>query len=428
MVTSNNSDLPFTLTTAIARYATAIAPLEQPKIELSPEQLLEILIARDTVETKLPERDQATAETIIKLLKLDETLNHQAKVVSKVGHWQDWRKTLSPPESAWWWFLDTFDEVHPWDRFDWIWNSLTMGCLISVVAAMMHLIPRFLVGGQTLLESFGLLGPSGLVALAFSSLQGGLGKELLQKGLKKLGIPSHLESEVTFGISALLLGGALFTYHNLPRIADHYHQEGQDYYEQGLLRKAEANYLQAISLNPEKTEYNLSLGEVYESLNELDQATEQYRKAVADGQPGAFNHLGRVYLQKQEPVIAETLFRIGLKNTQDPTLEFQLHRNLGWSLFNQTKYDQAIPVLETAIKYEQQTLEIEMGSGMAACLLAKTLELKKRPGKATPYWNLCRVARPETIPEYKWFMEAEKRDIVNQVDITGIVAPDEDTP
>ncbi len=321
--------------------------------------------------------------------------------------------------------------MHTWDRFDGIWNGLSVVALTAFVAYMTSLVPRFAVGGFSVLESFGVIGPSGLMALALSSLQGGKGQKIIQSSLKRLGIPPHLHSEATFGLSAILLTGAIVTQANLPNIAEYYYQQGRKYYDRGLLRKAENSYKQSINLAPDNKNTYIALGEVYESLGELKEAEKLYFESVEEGLPRAFNNLGRVYRQQGDPVSAETMFRIGLsrvQNAKEQDTEFQLYRNLGWALFDQKQYDEAIKALNTAIELDQKIPGKQIGGGMAYCLLAKTLELKEEKEKAEQNWINCRQsARPETIKEFQWLVE-KKRDVVPSVDTTSVIGSDQENP
>jgi tetratricopeptide (TPR) repeat protein len=308
-----------------------------------------------------------------------------------------------------------------------MWNGLSVVCLTGFVAHMTSLAPLFATGGFGILESFGLLGPSSLMALALSSLQGGAGKEAIGKILKLFKIPPRFESEFTFGMSALLLASAIATQANLPNIAKFYFQHGLKYYEQGLLKKAEQQYKQALSLDPDNSEINIALGEVYESLGDLEQARKEYKHSLQEGDPKGFNHLGRVYVQQGNKQKAEALFRIGLQLVKDDlSTKFQLHRNLGWVLLDQKQYDQAILELETAIQLDKQIPGRQIGGGMANCFLANILEIQGKQDIAQQQWGECeKLARPETINEYKWLVDVGRRDIASRVDTSSIVAGEE---
>lgn len=428
IMTDLNNSTSSELGLAIVHYATALSEFEEEAPLLSSEKTLNVLLARDAVSVALNSPTQPSGTTIASLLLLDERLKKQAAAIAEAGKLEDWRSSLKPPESAWWWFFQPAEQAHPLDRFDNLWNGLSVVCLTAFVAYMTGLVPRFAVGGFSVLESFGIIGPSGLMAVALSSLQGGGGEKVVKNVMKKLRIPSHLQSEVTLGFSATLLLGAIATQANLPKIADSYYQQGRDYYHQGLLRKAEDKYQRALKLDPDHDKISIALGEVYESLGNLDLAEKMYKESLGSGQPLAFNNLGRVYRHQKKLVAAEAFFRIGLQQkNKDNQTNYQLYRNLGWVLLEQKEYDKAALELESAIALDKKMNKGkgQIGAGMAHCLLAKVQEIQKNKERGQQEWESCKkFARPETLNEYQWLVEAH-RDIASTVDTSSVVAGDQ---
>ncbi|MFB2938854.1 tetratricopeptide repeat protein [Aerosakkonemataceae cyanobacterium BLCC-F154] len=413
---------------AIEHYEITLDEFEKATPEASASQALKVLLARDAVATTIEKKNQLFGSSLEKVLELDERLKKLGEAIASVGKLEEWRTSFNPAEIAWWWFFQPPKKVDRWDRYDGIFNGFSIVFLTAFVAYMTSIIPRFAVGGFTVLESFGIIGPSGLMAIALSSLQGGVGQEFIRNNLKKLKIPENLYSEVTFGLSGLLLITAILIQMNLPKIADRYYQQGNNYYKRGLLRKAEDSYKQALNLDPDNQNINIGLGEVYESLGEFKEAEKHYREAFESGIVKAFNNLGRVYRQNGDPTKAESLFRMGIQRVKnDDRVRSQLHRNLGWALFDQKQYDTAIPVLNKAIELEQKIGSTDVGSGMAYCILAETLEFKNEKEKAAQHWNNCRQkARPETIKEYQWLLDPGNRNVAPFVDTTSVVGEDDE--
>jgi hypothetical protein len=59
---------------------------------------------------------------------------------------------------------------------------------------------------------------------------------------------------------------------------------------------------------------------------------------------------------------------------------------------------------------------------MAYCLLEDVLENKKDIKEQLRWKNMCLTyARPETIDEYKWFIETGKLDTADRIDTRGVV-------
>ncbi|WP_449420994.1 tetratricopeptide repeat protein [Phormidium nigroviride] len=421
-MTDLNKNTASELDLAIVDYVTALNEFEQeaPKSE---GKTLNLLLARDAVAVALNSLTQSSATTIASLLQLDERLKTQAGAIAEAGKLEDWRSSLNPPESSWWWFFQPAKQVHSWDRFDDLWNGLSVLCITAFAAYMTSLVPKFAVGGFGLLESFGIIGPSGLMALALSSLQGGGGEKVIKNMMNKARIPSHLQSEVTLGIAATLLLGAIVTQANLPKIANSYYEKGREYYDRGLLTNAEEKYKQALSLDPDDDKISIALGEIYESVGDIEQAQKMYKGSLENGTTLGFNHLGRIYRQQGKFTTAEALFRMGLQRSNDDLIKFQLHRNLGWVLLDQKQYGKAALELESAIALDKKINKRRIGGGMANCLLAKVREIQKNKQREQREWEHCKkFARPETLNEYKWLVESGPKDIASTVDTSSVVA------
>lgn len=215
---------------------------------------------------------------------------------------------------------------------------------------------------------------------------------------------------------------------NLP---NYLYQKGQKAYDEGQLGEAEEKFLQAIQLNPKNSDFYIPLGAIYESTGEFDKALEQYKNAVADGQPQGFNTMGRVYISRPNPLtkrpdpdLAETLLRAGLQRVGDDRgTEYQLRRNLGWALLAQKKYAQAEQELEAAIALDESIPEKQIGGGMAFCFLAESLTEQGNISEAEQYWLQCLDrARPETVAEYRWFINIGQRDLATCLDTSGMTA------
>jgi hypothetical protein len=122
-----------------------------------------------------------------------------------VGKLKEWQVVFQANESQWWWFLSEKETLSPQEKYNTIWDGLSIICLTAFVAYMTSLVPRFAVGGLSIFESFGVVGPSSLMALALSSLNGGAGKKVINNALPQVGIPKSYHSLATFGVAFLLL-------------------------------------------------------------------------------------------------------------------------------------------------------------------------------------------------------------------------------
>lgn len=429
MTISQAANNHLTLDNSVERYANALETIEAlttSKTQPSSEQVLELLVARDAVAEVLGAGASTQTQTLAIVLQLDERLKKQEVTIATAGKLAEWRKSLHPSESAWWWFFQAPKHIHPWDRWDWLWDGLTATALVLSGSYMLSTLQAFSVGGLSVAETFGTLTQAAGLALVGKGALTSDGKEKVKTSFNKLKIPEHLHSEVMFGLSMLMLLAAYGLHSSLPNISRLYYQQGMESYRQGKLRTAQEKYLQAGRLDPANVDLKIALGEIYESIGELDKALTQYKESLELGHPKGFNHTARIYIQKKDPVFAETLLRMGLQRVKDDTgTQYQLYRNLGWALLLQNKYREAQQELERAIAIDKKIpnkKDKELGSGMANCLLAEVLKQVGNKERSIKQWQYCQeYALPETINEYKWFMEIGERNLANQIDTSSVV-------
>ncbi len=97
---------------AIARYQNAIAALEEAESEPAPEQLLEVLIARDEIDEA--KNNKPFTEPIAKLvISLDERLKALGELFAKDDKLYAWRESLKPLPQNWWWDIKNFMPLSP---------------------------------------------------------------------------------------------------------------------------------------------------------------------------------------------------------------------------------------------------------------------------------------------------------------------------
>jgi tetratricopeptide (TPR) repeat protein len=415
-MTYSNDETTSNLEKTVARYQTTLQRLETGE-NLSSEEVLDVLIARDAVNENLHEKTQVSSQILLKIVDLDERLKQQTNQIVTVVKLKEWQVFFQANESQWWWFLSEKETLSSQEeKYNMIWDGLSIVSLTAFVAYMTSLVPRFAVGGLSIFESFGVVGPSSLMALALSSLNGGAGKKVINNILQQVGIPKSYHSLATFGVASLLLMGAIMTQLNLPKIANIYYKKGLSYSKKGLLESAEDQFQQALALDSENPKFHIALGSIYEEQGKIDEAKLQYQQALKEGDNISFNYLGYLSIIKKDFVTAEVFFRISLENVKEIKTKYRVLKNLGWSLEEQKKYDTAIPILQQAIALNK---EIEkrgekgfLGSGMAECFLGQSLTKKGETNKAQEAWKNCDLAaHPESIEEYKWLLEVAGKDI-----------------
>ncbi len=373
-----------------------------------------------------------------KLIELDQRLLQQAETIAEAAPLDAWRRSRQPLEDAWWWFFQPHPEPDAWNRFDWLWNGLTAGALALAASFMVGIYQALSVGGLSWGETFSTIAQGAGLALVGQGALTTTGQRKVQGALAYLKIPSRFYSEATcvFALLLLLLSFGLHRY-----LPNYFYARGQAFYAQGSLTHAEEKFIQGQQIEPSDPRFNIALGTVYESLGSLDQALAQYQKALQQGVTRAFNDIWRIYVQRFDPVkkrtapvVAETYLRMGLQRAEsDPNANintrFQLHRNLGWVLIGQKRYAEAQAELEKAFDKDAQIAGVHIGGGMEACFLAQVYEQQGDSQHALAKWKQCRErARPETINEYKWFLNVGQPQLANCIDTSAVVSGLEKPP
>ncbi|MCT7952210.1 hypothetical protein NG798_20645 [Ancylothrix sp. C2] len=177
-----------TLNSTVDRYALVLEKIEMlsaSKTLPSPEQVLEVLIARDAVAEILSAGLSTNTQTLAFIIELDEHLKKHQVIIAKAGKLDEWRKSLHPPDTAWWWFFEDPKEIHPWDRWDWLWEALTAVALVLSGSYMLNTMQAFSVGGLGVAETFGTLTQAAGLALVGKGAPTTDGKQKVKGGLKK---------------------------------------------------------------------------------------------------------------------------------------------------------------------------------------------------------------------------------------------------
>ncbi|NJK28411.1 MAG: hypothetical protein HC925_08040 [Coleofasciculaceae cyanobacterium SM2_3_26] len=325
----------------LKRYEQTLEAVER-STKPAASQILEVLIARDAVRAALNDEIRENASSIARLAELDEKLQAQAKAIGTCPKLKQWQESLTPPETDWWWYIEAPPVKSPWDRWDWMLDALTAGALLLTGSFMVSTLQAFSSSGLSWQETFGtIIQGAGLAVLSRGALTQD-GSQKVKQILKSMGLPSHLHSEATFVVSLALLAGAYSLNTSLPKFGERSFEEGLELYDRGLLTEAQERYLQALQFKSDDAQYNVALGEIYESLADVDLAMEQYHKAVEKGEPKGFNHAGRVYIQKGDPIRAEAFLRMGLQRGCGTVS--RLYRELGRERQGETRCLMATPL------------------------------------------------------------------------------------
>jgi tetratricopeptide (TPR) repeat protein len=224
---------------------------------------------------------------------------------------------------------------------------------------------------------------------------------------------------------------------------DYYYDQGMAHYEAGDLTESRDVFLHALELNDQDLRVHLAIGRVYETLGDLKDAQDHYIQSVEEGHPDGFNRLGHVLIHSDEVLRAEALLRLGLQRSYghgQQTAEaldtrHLLHRNLGWALITQEKYNDALKHLQAALDLyapdETQGAPQDASKdgakpaaiGFAYCLQAYAFDHTDDKNAAKLAWNNClNRAQPEMISEYEWLIKVGRSDIASCIETRMIVA------
>ena len=179
------------------------------------------------------------------------------------------------------------------------------------------------------------------------------------------------------------------------------------------LREAVSHFEKAIEQYPNVPEAHYNLGCIYEELLDFESALREYRKAMVDGFPPAYNNMARLLI-KQEDSYAEAvrLLQRGLKLTEESdevSTRYAFFKNLGWARLKQGFYRKAQEALRDAIALDEDRIT-------AHCLLAQAIEAEGNEADALVEWQKClphagedRDAEGYDADEDEWIAIARQR-------------------
>lgn len=384
---------------ALELYKSRLIALEASAPHPSTEQILDVLVARDHIQTALAERGPDCTADLVILKELDSRLKQQA-LINQINL-KDWCTLLNPKAEAWWWFLQPLSSQE--SQHDWLWSALSVSFLTISLGLVTNIAPRFLSGGPDILGAVTVMGQSVLTLLAVGGVLTKAGREAIERILTRLKLPKQSWQAMSCGFSLLLLLGLVSFRLSLPQIAGIYNQRGLDSYKNGQWSSALSSYLRALQLNPDYAEAHFNLGVLYEDLQDFDKARTEYRIALQAEDGRAYNNLARLYILDKKYALAIPLLIQGQKLAKDQESKYALLKNLGWVRLEQSRY-------AAAESYLREAVELMDARAPAHCLLAQTLEKQKNRKESLHEWESClRHASSSRPDEDAWIDQAKKR-------------------
>ncbi|MEM9273570.1 MAG: tetratricopeptide repeat protein [Cyanobacteria bacterium P01_F01_bin.143] len=433
------------LSQAIIHYSKAIHAIKASDPKLSLEQLLEVLYARDQVENTLTsDKSNTSAQTLTQLVELDLQLKDLSKSIGNNSHIENCRDSLNPPQTSWWWFLSSPKPLPTKSprlaSFNWMWNSLTVLCLVLSGTFMTHTIKAFSKNGLDLLQTFSAAAQGAGLALVTGGTLTDKGKKFTENALNSINVPAVYHPEVTFALSAAVLLAAYGVNRSLPDLGQYYYSQGQKFYDKGQLDKAQESLTQAQGFAPDDFRISSALGNIHETLGNQEQAKSMYQIGVTGGNPMSLNGMGRVLLRQassyDDLLQSEAMFRIALDQPQIPTdLKAELYGHLGFTLIKQTETEDVPPnkilflqneaaqILEKGIDVDRTIIQNRSpGLGLSYCYLAILLQQQNNTSEASEQWNSCiTYALPTSIDEYRDIGHYAKPEIFKQINTSEII-------
>lgn len=367
-------------------------------------QAVNLLTTRDKVQKALATENPVTASLLERLVALDSQLQENAALISQTLDLAAYRNSLSVTPNEWWWNLDSTVESDSSDKFAWLWKGTRFGVWTMNLGLLGTLATRFFSGASGLVEILTIALPSILVLLQANNELTSSGQEGFNRLFNRLKIPPHLYEQAKFIPTASLFGFLLIIWFLQPQFSQNINREGRRAEEKGQLTNAEQNYLKAIALDSNNLDATYNLGNLYEELQNFDNALKYYIIAAKGGVPDAYNNLARLYILQNKYSEAVLLLKDGLALIEQKeqkeqqanvsndlnAVKYSMFKNLGWAKFKQANYQEAQGFLETAIGIASVP-EIQsyiLNPGAANCLLAQVLEAQKSSG-AVEQWRKC---------------------------------------
>jgi Tfp pilus assembly protein PilF len=455
------SYLPLEL--AISRYEAAIAIVREAAADATAEQVHEILLARRQVQASWEAKFRWSLAKSLRALvqwkpwwrersrrQWQRALSNLDQQVRELIGSDGWQLLLVPIADRPEW-LQRFSPIDWRDRFDWMWQALSLSFLTISISLLTPLAARFWEGGPD----------RGVVAIIFPSVvalmtgSGALttkGRHAMEKIMISLNLPKKWWDEAICLLAGLLLLSLMATWSFLPQISIYYVQQGDAANAAHQRTTAIKRYDRAIKLDPNNGEAHYKLAILYrDSPPRLTEATALYELAVQnpalkpEQAVDAYNTLMQFALRKREFDQAETWLRscqtqlvppfqqqcaveelaggylkaekyteasalllsdrqlVGSFQTYGPVRQYRLLTQLGQAFLAQKLPAAAEDTL-------RQAIALKTNQAPAHCLLAQTLEQRNEQKLANSEWELCiAYTRLDNPDEAIWFNRARQR-------------------
>ncbi|ABW27434.1 tetratricopeptide repeat protein [Acaryochloris marina] len=408
-------------------YQESIEIIENEDKKLSASEIINTFKIRDIIQTIINSKKDDYYEISPILLKLDARLEKQSDKITQAINIEKLCRSFHPNKDFWWWHLKPTIPVHWYDKYDRLFNIFSIIILAASLCILFDISSRVISPDPDLLSSLFLAVQGALTTLFAAVIITHEGQELVTRIFSFMKISPHFRQEVQLGAAVFCLILLIIFRTFLPNISNHFYNKGLNFTDTGSISSAMASYHRALSIDPENDLARFNIAVIYEKLSEYKKAEENFKiaslklkieasdesplKPIEKLQLEAINRLSRLYIIRENYSEAvKRLDKIKAIIDQkagekiDPELGYATIKNLGWARYEQSRYNEAIPLLEQAIGFPIK----DEKKASAFCLLAQSLKKAKHADYAVyqNYEKCIQYADSEIPEEDEWIPQA----------------------
>lgn len=341
----------------LRKYNTALDELQLAQPLPSIQQILVVLHIRDQIQAFIRSGTDEALSNFDDLIQLDEILRNQSARTNQVTELRNWRESISPPSTAWWWFPDQSFSIK---QRDIIRNFFTGTLMVVVISLTVEIIRRFWENSSDILSVVATIFTLLLTASPF--IKNGLEISEWFLGLLRFKnsrdisairvVMASLSLIILLMLRIWILPGPLATYYNNYAVKARVN---------GNSNTAQQMFKRSAALNPDRVVPYQNIADLYKEMGLDEQAIEWYQKAIERDMSfvPAYRGLSEMYNKNGDYIQAESVLLAGLNlefdyadKTVEKITEYEMLSNLGWSYWGQAKLEISQLTLEQALGLE----------------------------------------------------------------------------
>jgi tetratricopeptide (TPR) repeat protein len=371
----------------VSTYKDALDALPQQGDSDAMLKIMKLLISRDELASALARGGCESVSALINIDALDERLRNAAVTIDEVAGRStlaNWRQSIHPIESPWWWNLDERAAAAEPGRNP-LWTIPAALFLALSLSVMADTITTLKNGGLNRLSVLGTFMQGLLALLVGSTFLTGV-SEWLEKLFTKMNLNRKFQGRSRVVLAATVLALTFAINLELPvQVARYRNHEGDLSFKNKEYQDAAENYRQALALEPSLAAVHFHLALSSDRIRDYPNAISEYERGVETDPNNyiAANNLARLYiLQARNYGGALRHLNYWIKNLERVPVgvHYALFKNRGWVNFESKNLVQAKDDLETAIK--------KNSDGAAAhYLLGRVFEELGDQAKARQQWD-----------------------------------------